>query len=315
MIDGLGREIDYLRISVTPECDLRCFYCLPSDLGENTPHLLAAEEIIRFVRVAASSGIKRVRLTGGEPLLRRDLERIISGIKSISGITEVSMTTNAQRLAGRARALGDAGLDRVNISLDTLQPERYRRFTNGGDISNVFLGIRSAEQAELTPIRLNTVVVKEVNDDELMRLACLTEQHPWDVRFIELMPIGEGRNWHSRVVSSREIWQALGRPPKEAAEVGGGPAEYYRFPGAPGRIGIISAVSEHFCGTCNRIRLTAQGTLRPCLLDDHELDIRSYLGDGQETALAQQLHNAIRSKPSAQPDTPGRRRRMAEIGG
>ncbi len=315
MFDGLGREIDYLRISVTPECDLRCYYCLPADLGETHSRLLKAEEIIRFVQVAAGLGVSRVRLTGGEPLLRADLEQIIAGIKSVPGIKEVSMTTNGQRFADRAHALRAAGLDRVNISLDTLQPDRYRRFTNGGDIAKVFAAISAAEHAGIVPIRLNAVVVRGVNDDELLDLANLTIGHPWDVRFIELMSIGEGRGWHDKVVSAKDIWNALGMPEEVAAKVGGGPARYYRLPGAQGKIGIISAVSEHFCGSCNRIRLTAQGTIRPCLLDDREIDIRPWLAEGAEPLLAQQLQTTILGKPSAQPQTPRARRRMAEIGG
>lgn len=317
MLDHCGRTIDYLRISLTPNCDLNCFYCQPEKQETPISHLLTPEEIERFVLAAATLGVSHVRLTGGEPLLRPDLEDIIRRIAAVQGISDVSLTTNAQSLALRAASLKAAGLNRVNISLDTLSPERYRRFTDGGQLERVFAGINAAEAIGLLPIHLNVVVIKGVNDDEINDLARLTLLHSWDVRFIELMSIGVTRSLDQRqLLSANDIWRQLGEPEKEPSGIGAGPAKYFRLPGALGRVGLISAVSDHFCALCNRIRLTSLGRLRLCLLSEQELDFRALLREGVPIRkLASRLREAISDKPVSQPSLPSATRRMSEIGG
>lgn len=317
MFDRCGRVIDYLRISLTPNCDLNCFYCQPDKQEASTARLLAPEEIERFVRASASLGISHVRLTGGEPLLRPDLEDIVRRVAAIPGVSDVSLTTNAQSLELRALSLRAAGLKRVNISLDTLCPERYSRFTGGGQLERVFAGISAAEAVGLLPIHLNVVAIKGVNDDEISDLAKLTLFHPWDVRFIELMSIGATRNVGQRqLLVAKDIWRLLGEPEPDSTAQGHGPAKYYRLPGALGRVGLISAVSDHFCSECNRIRLTSQGGLRLCLLSEQELDFRSLLAaDVPLMELASTLRAAIKDKPVSQPLLPSATRRMSEIGG
>lgn len=314
MRDQLGREIDYLRISVTTSCNLRCQYCRPSSGCGASHSELGRPQITRFVRAAASLGVRRVRLTGGEPLLRRDLDALVSAIAATPGIDEVSLTTNAQRLADRARSLRRAGLRRVNISLDTLLPERYRRITGGGELVAVWRGLQAAEAAGLNPIHLNVVVVRGVNDDEIMALARLTQDHPWDVRFIELMPFGT-LSRPSDLVSADEIWSALGSPPAAPDESAAGPARYFRLPGAIGRVGLIAAVTQHPCARCNRIRLTAEGKLRPCLLADTEVDLRPLLKSAVPIErLRARLAQVVAAKPAAQPPIPPATA-MSEIGG
>jgi len=317
MIDGCGRTIDYLRISLTPSCDLNCFYCQPESRQCSLDDALSPEQIERFVRAAADLGVSHVRLTGGEPLLRPDLEEIVARIAAVHGIKDVSLTTNAQRLEARATALRRAGLQRINVSLDTLQPERYRRFTGGGDLQRVFSGLRAAEAAGIKPIHLNVVAMKGVNDDEIVSLAELTLTHDWDVRFIELMQIGVTReSGQQQLLSAEQIWRLLGKPAPAADSAGAGPARYYRLPGARGRIGLISAVSEHFCGSCNRIRLTSHGKLRLCLLAEEEIDFWPLLHPSVDSAeLSRALQAAVALKPLEQPHVPRATRRMSEIGG
>lgn len=317
MLDRCGRTIDYLRISLTPNCDLNCFYCQPEKQETPPAHLLTPEEIERFVLAAASLGVSHVRLTGGEPLLRPDLEDIVRRVAAVQGVSDVSLTTNAQSLAPRAASLKAAGLKRVNVSLDTLRPERYRRFTGGGQLERVFAGINAAEAIGLLPIHLNVVVIKGVNDDEINDLARLTLLHSWDVRFIELMSIGVTRSvGQQQLFSANDIWRLLGEPVKEPSGIGAGPAKYFRLPGALGRVGLISAVSDHFCALCNRIRLTSEGRLRLCLLSEQELDFRALLREGVPIRkLASRLREAISDKPVSQPPLPSATRRMSEIGG
>lgn len=317
MIDGCGRTIDYLRISLTPSCDLNCFYCQPESSQCSLAGVLDPDQIERFVRAAAGLGVTRVRLTGGEPLLRPDLEEIVARIAAVHGISDISLTTNAQQLEQRAAALKQAGLRRINVSLDTLQPERYRRFTGGGDLQRVFAGLRAAEACGLSPIHLNVVAMKGVNDDEIAALAELTMTHDWDVRFIELMQIGVTReSGRQQLLSADQIWRLLGRPEAAPDSDGAGPARYYCLPKARGKVGLISAVSEHFCGDCNRIRLTSNGKLRLCLLAEDELDFWPLLQPSVSPAeLSRALQEAVGLKPSEQPHVPRATRRMSEIGG
>jgi cyclic pyranopterin phosphate synthase len=327
LIDRFGRQIKYLRISVTDRCNYRCVYCMPPAGVPRLEHgdILSYEEILEVAQQAAALGIQRIRLTGGEPLVRRNLEFLISSLAALPGIDEVSLTTNAFMLAQSAERLAQAGLKRVNISLDTLRPERFQAITRGGSLASALEGIAAAEKAGLMPIKLNAVVVRGVNDEELLDLARLSMDHPWDMRFIELMPVGNEYEWgegfpppESRFVSVQEMCQrleALNLEPVEEPN-GNGPARVFRIPGARATVGFISPVSDHFCDSCNRLRLTADGRLRPCLLLDQEISIREALRGGQD--LAALIQSAVDLKPKGhelkEMVTPANRR-MIDIGG
>jgi cyclic pyranopterin phosphate synthase len=255
------------------------------------PHaeVLRYEEIEAIVRAAAELGISKVRLTGGEPLVRLGIVELVGQIASIPGIDDLAMTTNGVLLSRYAKDLADAGLQRVNISLDTLDAERFRRITRCGDLQDVLTGIEAARQAWLRPIKINTVVIRGLNDGEVVDLAAKTlEADWWNIRFIELMPVGNGglmtQSWEDKVVTAQQVRErieaALGNLEPAKMRTGGGPARYFRFPGAMGSIGFITPISEHFCYKCNRLRLTADGQLRPCLLSDQEVDLRTPLRQG-----------------------------------
>jgi len=327
LTDRFGRPITYLRISVTDRCNLRCVYCLPEKgvQWQARENQLSAEEIARVTETAAQMGVKRVRLTGGEPLVRPDIVEIVARIASIPGIEEVSLTTNAMLLERLAQPLADAGLKRVNISLDTLDADKFKRITRGGVIDRLWRGIAAAEAAHLTPLKLNTVVVNGLNADELPALARLTIENPWHVRFIELMPVGNGQTWGAgfpslleRYLSVREMKFRLSFLDLEPAPTPteNGPARTFRIPGALGTVGFISPLGEHFCQNCNRLRLTADGYLRPCLLLDGEINVRNALRTGE--SLLPLLQKAVDAKPEGHelllqhyPES----RRMAQIGG
>ncbi|MGC8782819.1 MAG: GTP 3',8-cyclase MoaA [Armatimonadota bacterium] len=327
MKDSFGRTIDYLRISVTDRCNFRCVYCMPEEGADVAPKewMLRYEEIVTIVKVAAELGVRKVRLTGGEPLVRKDIVQLVRMIAQTPGITEVSMTTNVFLLARHAHELKEAGLARINISLDTLNPERFVRIARRGCLQQVLEGIEAARQVGLSPIKLNMVVMRGFNDDEVPDFARLTLSHPYHVRFIELMPI----NWndgsdsgeflqqqfrnrlfahtgepafqlirpqyasHSMLsaaemrrlfVPVHEIRQRIEQEvsPLEPAEViTNGPARTFRLPGAQGTVGFISQVTHDFCANCNRLRLTADGFLRPCLMADGEVDLRTPLREGK----------------------------------
>ena len=327
LIDKFGRQITYLRISLTPSCNLRCVYCMPPE-GIPAPapdNFLADDEIISFVKQAAALGISRVRLTGGEPLLRKGLVDLVRGISSIQGIDEVSLTTNAMLLANYAENLYRAGLSRVNISLDSLNPEKFTRITRGGHIRNVFQGIAAAEEHGLTPIKINSVIVKELNDDEIQDLAQLTLDHNWHIRFIEFMPVSNAQDWGTdfppadqRFISVKEMKNRLSSlvPQPIESSKGNGPARVFRLPHALGTVGFISPLGENFCKNCNRIRLTADGFLRPCLLNDQEIPIKDGLDDTR--LLANIIIEAVDLKPEGHELSSKRypeSRRMSQIGG
>jgi cyclic pyranopterin phosphate synthase len=333
LIDPFQRSIDYLRVSVTDRCNLRCLYCMPEQGIPSVPHgeILTLEEMARIIRVAAGMGLRRVRLTGGEPLVRIGIVNLVRWIGQTPGIEDISLTTNAILLASCAHELAAAGLKRINVSLDTLRPQRFRQITRRGDLAAVMAGIAAARDAGLAPVKLNVVVMREVNDDEIVEIAGTTLEEDWQVRFIELMPFMDEQETCIRdtslalgFVPTREVQcqieEALG--PLEAAETntGGGPARYYRLPGARGLIGFISPLSEdQFCTTCNRMRLTADGKIRPCLLTDQEVDLKATLRQGGSDAeLRQRILGALDSKPDAHHLGDGnrpRRRKMAQIGG
>jgi len=334
--DDFGRAINYLRVSVTDRCNLRCVYCMPAEGIDKQAHgeILRYEEIALVVRAAAELGVRKVRLTGGEPLARLGLPDLVRMLATIPGIDDLSMTTNGTLLARHAQALAAAGLRRVNISLDTLRPERFAQITRHGRLDDVWAGLAAAQPAGLNPIKLNMVVVRGLNDDEVVELARRSVSDGWHVRFIELMPIGAKVSWAGgppeaggtggtvpiKEVRGR-IEAALG--PLEAAgpgsPTGNGPAHYYRLPGAAGTVGFIGALSDHFCRACNRLRLTADGRLRPCLMSDEELDLRPTLRAGANLETVKELLiQAIRRKPERhhleEAQAP-QGRTMSEIGG
>ena len=328
-VDAYSRPISYLRISVTDRCNLRCVYCMPPEGVAWMPHeaILTYEEIVEVVRAAAELGISKVRLTGGEPLVRLDIEELVRGISQVPGIDDLAVTTNGILLPRHAAQLAEAGLHRVNISLDSLRPERYESITRGGHLEDVLEGMEAARRAGLDPIKINTVVIRGVNDDEVVDLARKTMEEGWHLRFIELMPVGGGDligdRWLDRVVTAEEIREevesAVGRLEPAKISVGNGPARYYRLPGAQGTLGFITPISEHFCYRCNRMRLTADGQLRPCLLSDDEIDLRTPLraGAGVEELkglLLQGVERKPRSHHLAESLSP-RRRTMSQLGG
>jgi cyclic pyranopterin phosphate synthase len=335
-LDAYNRPISYLRISVTDRCNLRCVYCMPPEGVPKRAHseILRYEEIETVVRAAAELGISKVRLTGGEPLVRPGIVDLVPMLARIPGIDDLAMTTNGVLLGDYASALAQAGLHRVNVSLDTLRPERFEHITRCGSLEDVLAGMEAAREAELRPIKINTVVIRGPNDDEVVDFARKTIEPGWHVRYIELMPIGislmpngngatMASQWRERGVPAHEIREqieaALGPLTPAKVSVGGGPARYYRLPGAKGSIGFITPISEHFCTQCNRLRLTADGHLRPCLLSDSEIDLRAPLrtGAGVEQIKALILRG-IESKPLqhhlAECETP-EGRAMSEIGG
>jgi cyclic pyranopterin phosphate synthase len=308
-LDGYSRPINYLRVSVTDRCNLRCQYCMPPEGIPWIPHdtVLRYEEIALIVRAAAELGINRIRLTGGEPLVRLGMADLVRMLRAVPGVEDLAMTTNGILLPRYARDLAEAGLDRVNISLDTLRPERFQAITRGGRLEDVLAGIKAAHQAGLEPVKINTVVMRGTNDDEVVDLAWRTMEAGWNVRFIEWMPVGttasaDDSAWRGMVVTADEMRQrieiALGDLQPAMTATGSGPARYYRLPGAKGTIGFITPVSEHFCYHCNRLRLTADGQLRPCLLSDREIDLRTPLRQGADVPQIKELIlQAIDSKP------------------
>ena len=316
MQDAYGRSIDYLRISLTDRCNLRCIYCMPAEGISLVNHddILRMDEIVRFVRIAAALGIRRVRLTGGEPLVRRGVVDLVSRIAEIPGIEDIAMTTNGILLPRYAHDLKSAGLRRINISLDSLESAQYREITRGGDITSVFAGIDSALEAGLDPVKLNAVAVRSLHQD-FFAFAKLSWDRPLHVRFIEYMPVGnssgvQGCGWGKRdVVSCEEILaqidqgaqaQGLGALrllDQDARPNGAGPARYYAFEGAQGTVGFISPMSNHFCSQCNRLRLTAKGGLRPCLFSDREFNVRDAIRKGDDESVARIFMEALNLKP------------------
>ncbi len=304
LTDSYNRRIDYLRISITDRCNLKCVYCMPEKGLKHfkQSEILTTAEIIRIVRIACKYGVRKVRLTGGEPLLRNDIVQLISGIKS-AGIQDLSITTNAQRLAGMAKELKKAGLDRVNISLDTLIADRYRDITRGGEIDRVWEAIAEAERAGLSPVKINVVPVRGVNDDEIPAFAAMTLKKDVHIRFIEFMPIGNNGVWKPDAYLSKDEIMARVTSAGKLIRLpfkGGGPSRNYRIEGAPGMIGFISAISDCFCSSCNRLRLTAIGKLRPCLFSEITVDIKTPLRNGASDEELNALYrSAVLSKPAS----------------
>jgi cyclic pyranopterin phosphate synthase len=306
LIDRFGRKISYLRISVTDRCNLRCVYCMPPEGISWQPHekIMRFEEILAVVQAAAAQGVNEVRLTGGEPLVRKDLPDLVGMIAAVPGISDISLTTNGLLLENMARQLAGAGLKRINLSLDTLNPEKFARITRGGLFEKVWRGLMEAEAAGLAPIKINAVALKGINDDEMLDLARLSLDLTWHIRFIELMPIKNQAPWgenfplpqdcYLSVQEILEILKPLGLQPITKL-IGSGPAQEYQIEGGKGRIGIISALGDSFCEECNRLRLTADGYLRPCLMNDGEVNILPAIRSGEPVLPLLQL--AVANKP------------------
>ena len=299
--DSFQRPIDYLRISVTDRCNLRCRYCMPAEGIRLMPHadILSYEEIYDVAAAAAGLGINKIRITGGEPLVRTGLPELVRMLAQLDGMDDISLTTNGTLLAYYAAELKSAGLRRVNVSLDTLKPDKFKQITRGSRLDEVQKGIEVARSAGLNPLKINVVVMPGVNDDELLDFAARTVHDGWHIRFIEHMPFGENTP-SSPFIPLTEIKQRLAALGElEPCSVrGNGPAKYFRLPQAKGTIGFITPVSEHFCFHCNRLRLTADGKLRPCLLSEEEIDLRQPLRDGiSSTELKSLIEKAVARKP------------------
>jgi GTP 3',8-cyclase len=323
MLDQFGRTIEYLRISVTDRCNFRCRYCMPLEGLPWLPKqdILRYEEIAEVVRQLAPLGLRRLRITGGEPTIRPELAQLVQMLRAIPGIDDIALSTNGVRLPELAAPLAAAGLDRVNISADSLRADRVVRIARRDLGFDLPTAASAAEAAGLGPIKINVVVMRGVNDDEIADFAALTRDHPWHVRFIELMPVGELREltW-DHVVPSDEVLarvKSLGAlTPDEGPARGNGPAVYYRYPDAPGTIGVITPMPHTYCETCNRVRLTADGRLRTCLFGDHEVPLRDALRLGEP--LAPLFAKALAEKPrehSLLQMRVGGLRALSEVGG
>ncbi len=338
-VDSFGRRIDYLRISVTDRCNLRCVYCMPSGgvAWRDRSELLTFDEIVRFAAAVAAEGFSKIRLTGGEPLLRKGIADLARRLRALNGIESVAITTNGTLLPRLARDLAAAGIERVNISLDSLDPDVYANATRGGRLEDALAGIDAAFAAGMHPVKINVVVMRSLRQD-LVSFARLTMDRPVHVRFIEYMPIGGGddcggrgnglADWtEAEHVPSNEILAGLAAEgagaglgelepvERDDAPGGWGPARYYRFAGARGTIGVISALSNPFCSQCNRLRLTADGKLRTCLFSDDDFDARWVLRHGNEAGLRSLIQAALAAKPESHNLRTGTVRRMSQIGG
>jgi len=299
------RTINYLRLSVTDRCNLRCMYCMPEDGIEFLPHdkILRYEEMLHIVRLSVLKGIRKVRLTGGEPLVRKGFIDFLKDLNRIDGLEEITLTTNGVLLKKFAARIRECGISRINISLDSLRRERFLQITGHDCFEQVWEGIQEAERQGFDPIKINVVAIRGVNDDEIQDFARLTLEKPYHIRFIEVMPIGDRNIWSSeKFISIEEIYRKI----RELGHLNSvlkhsnldGPAQRFALEGGKGEIGLIGAMSNHFCDICNRLRLTAEGNLRSCLFSDHEIDIKNPLREGRgDDYLLELLGNAIKEKP------------------
>ena len=316
MNDRFGRTISYLRLSLTERCTLKCAYCRAGEGICPKQSELTQEEFLRITRAFAVVGVTKVRLTGGEPMLRRDLLSMISGIRAIPEIQEITMTTNGQHLPGQSRALREAGLNRLNISLDSLKPERYTAITGGGSLSRVLTGIEEAYAAGFDSLKLNVVLLRGQNDDETGDFLALTKDRNISVRFIEYMPLGETDQADLRV-TGEELLQKHPELVPVAPFYIGQPARDYQLPGAIGRVGLIDPVSHRFCADCNRVRVMSDGMLRPCLGSNEEFSLKEALVQEGDTALIAVIAEAIKHKPETHCFDEGftAEKNMSRIGG
>jgi cyclic pyranopterin phosphate synthase len=322
--DQFCRRLNYLRVSITDRCNLRCAYCVPRESIPRMAHqdILRYEEILRILRIGIKLGITKIRITGGEPLVRRDLLPFLEQVNGLEGLRDIALTTNAVLLKPHLKPLQEAGIKRLNISLDTLKRNRFAELAGGDHFDQVWDAIEAAHAMGFHPIKLNVVAMRGVNDDEFRDIAALTLTRPYHVRFIEYMPMGNPNLPGDPYMSNDEVRQKVERiAPLEAVprNAGDGPARRYRFPGAPGEVGFISPLSHHFCESCNRLRLTAGGKLRPCLLSNQEFDLMTPLRAGASDAeLTAIFLEGARLKPMAHGLVAGGRKvdaRMSAIGG
>lgn len=333
-LDSYGRRIDYLRISVTDRCNFRCIYCMPEEGVESKCHddILSMEEIYDFVKVAANHGVRRVRLTGGEPLVRKGVVELIAMINELEGIEDISLTTNGALLPKYADELRAAGLKRVNISLDTFDPELFAKVTRKGKLDDVLEGIQVALEKGFDPVKINVVAMRSLVSDPF-EFARLSIDSPLHIRFIEFMPIGDERElgfdgWSEdesmsvdelrELINVKAVEAGVGelvRVKQSEAPAGAGPSKYYRFEGAQGTVGFISPISNHFCGACNRLRLTADGKLRPCLFSDLEYDVLPALREKDGERVEELIMQTLREKPDSHHFVHGTKRQMSQIGG
>jgi cyclic pyranopterin phosphate synthase len=305
LTDNNNRRINYLRLSITDRCNLRCIYCMPEEGIDFLDHkdILRYEEILRVVRLSVKKGIRKVRLTGGEPLVRKGFIDFLKRLNQVDGLEEITLTTNGVLLKEYAGEIKKSGIHRVNISLDSLKPERFFSITGRDLFDKVWEGIKESELQGFNPIKINVVAIKGINDDEILDFARLTLEKPYHVRFIEHMPIGDNNNWSSeKFISILDIFNRIQTidelKPIERKNGLDGPAQNYMLKGAKGTIGLIGALSNHFCAICNRLRLTADGHLRSCLFSDNEIDIRSPLRNGEDDdVLLELLNKSIMEKP------------------
>ena len=316
MNDRFGRTISYLRLSLTERCTLKCAYCRAGEGICPKKGELTQEEFLRIVRAFASVGVTKVRLTGGEPMLRRDLLSIIAGIRAIPGIEEITMTTNGQHLPNQSRALREAGLNRLNISVDSLRPERYAAITGGGSLARVLTGIEEAYAAGFDSLKLNVVLLRGQNDDETGDFIALTKERNLSVRFIEYMPLGETDQAELRVTGA-ELLQKHPELVPVAPSYIGQPARDYQMPGHIGRVGMIDPVSHRFCADCNRVRVMSDGMLRPCLGSNEEFSLKEALAQEDDRALLAVIAEAIAKKPETHCFDEGfsAEKKMRQIGG
>ncbi|MEG0377563.1 MAG: GTP 3',8-cyclase MoaA [Eubacterium sp.] len=319
MKDDFGRKINYMRISITDLCNLRCIYCMPEDGVSKRTHRtnLSFEEIIDLVNAGVSLGIDKIRLTGGEPLVRRGVLDLVERIGQISGIRDFAMTTNGILLPEMAKDLKEAGLKRLNISLDTMNPEKYTKITRIGHLNQALDGIEAAKEAGFSPLKINIVLIKGFNDDEIERFVDFTRENPVEIRFIELMPLGESTQYaFGQYLSNDTVIERVPELQLLQGADSSGPAKRYRLPGAVGTVGLINPISHLFCSDCNRIRVTTDGKIKPCLHSDLELDIKKLKGEG--LSYAEIVTLAIGAKPERhyidQNETI-KKRNMNEIGG
>jgi len=302
LIDPFGRSIDYIRLSVTDRCDLRCFYCLPKGFNnfEEPEHWLTFDEIERVIRAFGALGTRRVRITGGEPLVRKNLPELATRLQNLPGIEDLSLSTNAVKLARHAQALHDGGVSRLNVSLDTVDPKRFQEIT-GGKLEKVIGGLMAAKAAGFSPIKINMVVMKGVNEDDVEAMVDFCIEHDFTLRFIETMPMGDtGRDAVDHYVDLQTVRAKLGKRFELIPGVmpGGGPARYLQVAGTDLRIGFITPISQHFCETCNRVRLSVDGTLYLCLGQDNKFELRPLLRAGVSDAeLQDAIRHAITLKP------------------
>jgi len=304
LIDRYNRKLNYLRISITDRCNLRCIYCVPPDRIPKIAHaeILRYEEILRLVRISVSLGVSKVRITGGEPLLRKGVYDFLEQLTQIDGLLDISLTTNAVLLKDNLHKIKAAGIKRINISLDTLNRNKFQKITGYDYYDQIWEGIKLARQIGFDPIKLNVVHLPGINDDELTDFARLSFEHPFHIRFIEYMPMGNSQMLTGRHLLAPEIIKrisSLGKLiPVDQSEKDG-PAERFKFETALGEIGFIQPISRHFCARCNRLRLTADGQLRLCLLSDHQIDLKAALRQGcSDGRLAEIFAQAVREKPS-----------------